>query len=472
MRCDGRVEVPAGTPTRGGKTDEGISRRASACACNRRPDVCCVARRFVGGRRANCGSPPGSLRADGIAAIVGGTGPVGRRGAGDAHRECEGLARSASRGAARPARTGCQQPGQLALPQVHLEGPVRLPLRAHGRAGLGRDAVADVRRPSDHGHRAGSPLPGGSRLGRIRRHGVRNPARQVRDQGQAGPGPDVEPVRSAVGRRSRARGHRADAVRPHDATRRPRRACRVRQRHAVLELLRPALRVRSPEVQGENPAVGVVRVHPVAAPRCLRRRRFRPGEPGQGRDGRDHRRVRRLDAGAGREHLLAAARRQQVRQAPVPGPELPGAATRRPERDRVRRERLVRGAGARRRGRSRDGSRGECPLLRRLELLRRRPARVAVSGRARQQGLDRHQLVGLADLLRRGRRSLLDGRRRPDQRVRVDLQAGRSPGDRLLLLLGRQRRRPRRVRLRAPRVPDRRPVGHLGRRHVARGEQP
>src|SRR4249920_2039942 len=47
MRCDGRVEVPAGTPTRGGKTDEGISRRAPACACNRRPDVCCVARRLV-----------------------------------------------------------------------------------------------------------------------------------------------------------------------------------------------------------------------------------------------------------------------------------------------------------------------------------------------------------------------------------------------------------------------------------------
>ena len=70
------------------------------------------------------------------------------------------------------------------------------------------------------------------------------------------------------------------------------------------------------------------------------------------------------------------------------------------------------------------------------------------------------------------RRALQHDRRDARQGLRERLQAGRRAGHRVLLLVRRRRRRPRRpAGVQAPGLPDRRPLGDLGRRHVDRHRQ-
>ena len=190
-------------------------------------------------------------------------------------------------------------------------------------------------------------------------------------------------------------------------------------------------------VPAPDASVRGVRLHAGPAARRLRRRRARQhAEPRPRRDRGDHGRIRRADAARRREPVRATSGRPAVLARAVPGPE---RARGRVDRRRVRRQRLVRRADARRRGRARDGSRRERPLLRRRELLRRRPDGPVGPDRPRQQGVDRDQLVGLADVLRRQQREpRLSRGSRDNRRLRGGLQAGRRAGDRVHVLLRRR----------------------------------
>ena len=331
--------------------------------------------------------------------------------------------------------------------------------------------MAHAVRPERHRERSGQPLRRGHGecLGGL--VGVRSLARRLSRERQAGAGACERRVGARLARRARHRRHGAQHDRPCDEAGRLRGARRLRQRHAVLATTtasRRRGRCRSSSgktlpyaVCGYTPDQlrGAYGVNGLGNTQNL----------GRGPDRGDHRRVRRADAAGRREHVCDAPRRPAVRTRSVPGPQ---RARGRIDGRRLRRQRLVRRADARRRSRSCNGSRCERPLLRRRELLRRRLPRAAVADRARQQGVDRHQLVGRARPSSSSTASSRTSARRRDRRgVRDRLQAGRRSGDRLQLLLGRQRRRARALGLRPSGLSGGRPLGHRGRRHLARRRQ-
>ena len=358
-------------------------------------------------------------------------GPVGNT------RARTGLVDPEERGPARRAGAGRQRSVERAVRAVHLGRSVRRAVRADGRPGEPGHAVAHAGGAQHRSHRTGQPLRRGRRQCIGNRDRVRDVARRLSRQREAGAGSGGRRVGARFARRARHDRHRAEHARARDEARRLRRARRLRQRHTVLALVRRPVGEDAAAVPAPDASVRRVRLHAGPAARRLRRRRARQhAEPRPRRNRGDHGRIRRADAARRREQVRATSGRPAVLARTVPGPE---RARGRVDRRRVRGQRLVRRADARRRGRARDGSRRERPLLRRRKLLRRRPDGPVGPDRPRQQGVDRDQLVGLADVLRRQRREpRLSRGSRDNRRLRGGLQAGRRAGDRVHVLLRRR----------------------------------
>ena len=268
---------------------------------------------------------------------------------------------------------------------------------------------------------------------------------------QAGAGAGDRRLGARLARRTRHRRHRAQHARPRDEAGRLRRTRRLRQRHAVLALLRRAVGEDAAAVPAPDAAVRRLWVHPEAAARRLRRRRARQhAEPRPWPDRGDHRRVRRAIAARGREQVRAAAGRPAVPRGQFQDRSVPEDASTGDD------------CGG-------NGWYGEQALDVEAVHAMAPGANVLYYGAA--SCFDDDLLAQLAQVVHDNKASIvtnswgeptffvIDGssiqndRPAPRRRVRVRLQAGRRPGDRLQVLLGRRRRRAREHGLCAPDYP-------------------
>ena len=217
-----------------------------------------------------------------------------------------------------------------------------------------------------------------------------------------------------------------------------RRAGRVRQLDAVLELLRPAARVercRSSRARRFRSPCAATRRASSAPPTASAAAASSTGPRAGVRPSRSSTRTtpRRCERDADIYSIRHGDRPFSGRQ--FARPERSRGSH---DRGRLRRQRLVRRAGARRRGRARDGAGCERRLLRRGAAATtttcwprwRRSSPTTTPRSSRTRGASRR-----SSSIRRLRSTSTD---RPDRdrRLRLGVQAGRSPGDRLLLLVG------------------------------------
>ena len=233
-----------------------------------------------------------------------------------------GLAHAEERGPARCAGAGRQRSVERPVRPVPHGRPVQRAVRADCHPGRTGDAVAHRVRPQRDCDRSGQSLRCGCGQCLGDRIGVRHAARRLCRQRKEDAGAGDRRVGARLARRAHHRRHRAQHARARGEAGRLRRARRLRQRHAVLQLLRPAGGEDAAAVPAPDAAVRRLRVQPEAAARCLRRRRVRQhAEPRPWPDRGDHGRVRRAIVARRREQVRAAAGRPAVLARTVPGPE-------------------------------------------------------------------------------------------------------------------------------------------------------
>ena len=326
-------------------------------------------------------------------------------------------------------------PSSAAVRPVHHGRPVRRAVRADAGPGRPGDAVAHRVRPERDCGRAGQSLRRG--LGHAPSAIAAAFGTQLADyrrQRTDDAGADDRPVGAGLARRTRPRRHRAHArsatrSKPADFGAPDAFVQRARRARATTAS-RPRGRCRSSSGQtlpyavcGYTPnqlrgAYGVDGVGNDAEPRPWP-------------DRRDHRRLRRADrcartrTGTRSGTATGRSRRGQFQDRSVPEDAV--------DRRRLRRQRLVRRAGARRRGRARR-------WLPRANVLYYGAASCFDDDLLAAAGAGRRTTTRRRSSPTRGasrRSSSIDGsssqhdRREPRRRVRVDLQAGRRPGDRL-----------------------------------------